>query len=111
MSQLQAAKLAFRKGRNSASMPEYALISMTADDDFAMNQRSLRLLSRTNLDISNLPPPTKFCPSPNPQNRPTRAYSADSVQLAGADHSKAQVTQGTQSDLNAHKALSRIMMN
>ena len=114
MSKLQAAKLALRKGRNSASMPEYALMGMTADDDFAMNQRSLCLLSRTNLDVSNLPPPTKFCPSRNPQNRPTRAYSANSIhidlhrsQLAGDYHSKAQVTQGRQTN-SIHKALSRI---
>ena len=101
MSQLQAAKQVLRKGGTSASMPEYVLIGMTADDDFAMNQRSLRLLSRTNLDVCNLPPPTKFCPSPNPQNRLTRAYSADIVHTnhlgsqldfaAGADYSRTQV--------------------
>ena len=116
MSQLQPAKLALRKGRNSASMPEYVQMGMTADDDFAMNQRSLRLLSRTNLDVSNLPPPTKFCPSRNPQNRPTRAYSANSIhidlhrsQLAGDYHSKAQVTQGRQTN-SIHKALSLKML-
>ena len=56
-------------------MPEYLLVDMTAEDDFLLSQRALRLLGRYNIDASNLPPPTKFY-SAKTRNQPIRSYSS-----------------------------------
>lgn len=57
-------------------------MGMTSEDDFSISQRNMRLMNRNKLDISDLPPPTKFRSVSKARNQPIRAFSTGDMDSA-----------------------------
>ena len=68
-----------KKGLTSISLPEEMMLSMTAEDEFASNQRAMNILNMRDMRASDLPPPLKFSPMSSAHNRISRAQSVDSI--------------------------------
>jgi hypothetical protein len=74
---VQRRRNALRKGRNSISMPDYMMMGMTGEDEFAINQRTQNIINMRTKNSVDLPPPRRFLSQSSASCLLTRAQSVD----------------------------------